>query len=52
MNAFHERILLTKPPFPVIHIQIIVAVFMAQIILVVGYKRAEIQRLKGIPCIQ
>jgi hypothetical protein len=45
MNAFHETNLLTKPPFPVIHIRISVAVFMAQIILVVGYISDEINLL-------
>jgi hypothetical protein len=40
MNTFHERNLLTKPSFPIKHIQIIVAIFMAQIIFLNGYKKA------------
>jgi hypothetical protein len=45
MYAFHEKNLLTRPPFPVIHIQIINAEFSDQIILVVGYKKADIHLL-------
>jgi hypothetical protein len=45
INAFQERNLLIKPPFPVMHIQISAAVLMAQIIRVEGNKTAEIHRL-------
>jgi hypothetical protein len=52
MNTFHERNLLIKLPFPVIHIQMRAAVLMAQIIFVVGYKIAEIYLLYGSPFAQ
>ncbi len=45
MNGFDERNLLTKPQFPVINIQIIVAIFMVQILLGNGHKKAEAHRL-------
>ncbi len=45
MNAFQERNLFMNPAFPVIHIQINVAILRDQIILVVGYNKAETHRL-------
>ncbi len=52
MNAFRERNILTKLPFPLIHIQIITAIFRAQIIIVIGYKKVDIDLLFSAPFTQ